>query len=63
MILVFGVFAFARVLAMQFLGFGLAVAVLLDATIIRMVLVPAIMHLAGEWNWWPGVRGRGKPGR
>ena len=54
MILVFGVFAFARVLAMQFLGFGLAVAVLLDATIIRMVLVPAIMHLAGEWNWWPG---------
>jgi putative drug exporter of the RND superfamily len=56
MILVFGVFAFARVLAMQFLGFGLAVAVLLDATIIRMVLVPAIMHLAGEWNWWPGVR-------
>jgi len=60
MILVFGVFAFARVLAMQFLGFGLAVAVLLDATIIRMVLVPAVMHLAGEWNWWPGVR-RGPP--
>ena len=61
MILVFGVFAFARVLAMQFLGFGLAVAVLLDATIIRMVLVPAIMTLAGEWNWWPGVR-RKPPG-
>jgi RND superfamily putative drug exporter len=56
MILVFGVFAFARVLAMQFLGFGLAVAVFLDATLIRMVLVPAIMHLAGRWNWWPGVR-------
>jgi RND superfamily putative drug exporter len=56
MIFVFGVFAFARVLVMQFLGFGLAVAVLLDATIIRMVLVPAIMHLAGNWNWWPGVR-------
>jgi RND superfamily putative drug exporter len=53
---VFGVFAFARVLVMQFLGFGLAVAVLLDATIIRMVLVPAFMHLAGRWNWWPGVR-------
>ncbi|HEY1356579.1 MAG TPA: MMPL family transporter [Solirubrobacterales bacterium] len=56
MILVFGVFAFARVLAMKFLGFGLAVAVLLDATLIRMVLVPAFMHLAGEWNWWPGIR-------
>jgi RND superfamily putative drug exporter len=65
MILVFGVFAFARVLVMQFLGFGLAVAVLLDATIIRMVLVPAFMHLAGRWNWWPGVRaGRtDKPGQ
>lgn len=58
MIVVFGVFAFARVLAMQFLGFGLAMAVLLDATIVRMVLVPAFMHLAGRWNWWPGVRGR-----
>jgi len=57
MVLVFGVFAFARVLAVQFIGFGLAVAVLLDATVIRMVLVPAIMHIAGRWNWWPGVRG------
>ncbi|HEU4649023.1 MAG TPA: MMPL family transporter [Gemmatimonadales bacterium] len=56
MILVFGVFAFARVLVMQFLGFGLAVAVLIDATIIRMVLVPAFMQLAGRWNWWPGVK-------
>lgn len=56
MIAVFGAFAFARVLVMQFLGFGLAVAVLLDATVIRMVLVPAFMHLAGRWNWWPGSR-------
>ena len=54
MITVFGAFIFARVLVMQFLGFGLAVAVLLDATIIRMVLVPAFMRLAGRWNWWPG---------
>jgi len=58
MIAVFGVFAFARVLAVQFIGFGLALAVLLDATLIRMVLVPAIMHIAGRWNWWPGVRAR-----
>jgi RND superfamily putative drug exporter len=56
MIAVFGVFAFAHVLAVQFIGFGLALAVLLDATLIRMVLVPAIMHIAGRWNWWPGVR-------
>ena len=58
MILVFGVFAFARVLPMQMLGFGLAVAVALDATVIRMVLVPAFMQAMGRWNWWPGVRGR-----
>ena len=57
MIIVFGVFAFARVLAVQFLGFGLAMAVLLDATLIRMILVPAIMHIAGRWNWWPGRAG------
>lgn len=63
MILVFGAFAFARVLMMQFVGFGLAVAVFLDATIVRMVLVPAFMQLMGRWNWWPGVRGeKGKAG-
>jgi RND superfamily putative drug exporter len=56
MILVFGTFSRARVLAVQLVGFGLAAAVLLDATLIRMVLVPAIMHIAGRWNWWPGVR-------
>lgn len=57
MIAVFGMFAFARILLMQFVGFGLAVAVLLDATVIRMVLVPSLMQIAGKWNWWPGVRG------
>lgn len=56
MIIVFGTFSFSRVLVAQFLGFGLAVAVLLDATLIRMVLVPSIMHIAGSWNWWPGFR-------
>jgi len=64
MITVFGAFAFARVLVIQLLGFGLAAAVLLDATVIRLVLVPAVMQLAGQWNWWPGVRtprARGSP--
>ena len=56
MLIVFGAASFSRVLAVQLMGFGLAVAVFLDATLIRMVLVPAIMHLAGDWNWWPGVR-------
>lgn len=60
MIIVFGVFAFSRVLAVQLFGFGLAAAVFLDATLVRMVLVPAFMHIAGDWNWWPGVR-RAKP--
>lgn len=58
MIAVFGAFAFANILLMQFIGFGLAVAVLLDATIIRMVLVPSLMQIAGEWNWWPGWKRR-----
>jgi RND superfamily putative drug exporter len=45
-------------MAVQMIGFGLAVAVLLDATVIRMVMVPAVMHLAGRFNWWPGYRRR-----
>ncbi len=56
MIIVFGMFAFSRVIAVRLFGFGLAVAVFLDATLVRMVLVPAFMHIAGHWNWWPGVR-------
>jgi RND superfamily putative drug exporter len=58
MIIVFGMFAFSRVIAVRLFGFGLAVAVFLDATLVRMVLVPAFMHIAGSWNWWPGVRPR-----
>jgi RND superfamily putative drug exporter len=57
MILVFGAFAFGRVLVVQIIGFGLAVAVLLDATLIRLLLAPALMRLAGRWNWWPGTTG------
>ena len=34
------------------MGFGLAAAVLIDATIVRTVLVPAAMKLMGDWNWW-----------
>ena len=52
MVAVFGLFATLSILQMQQLGFGLAVAVLIDATIVRAVLVPATMKLLGEWNWW-----------
>ncbi|MNI45310.1 Membrane protein YdfJ [compost metagenome] len=52
MISVFASFAFAGVLPMQQLGFGMAVAIALDATIVRLVIVPAAMELMGKWNWW-----------
>jgi RND superfamily putative drug exporter len=53
MVAVFGAFAFARVVLVQMLGLGLAVSVLVDATIIRCLLGPALMQVAGPWNWWP----------
>jgi putative drug exporter of the RND superfamily len=37
---------------MKALGLGIALAILLDASLIRVILVPAAMHLMGEWNWW-----------
>jgi RND superfamily putative drug exporter len=33
-------------------GIGLAAAIFLDATVVRLILVPALMQLAGDWNWW-----------
>jgi putative drug exporter of the RND superfamily len=52
MIVVFGSFAFTGVLVIKEIGFGLAVAVAVDATLVRVVLVPATMKLLGRWNWW-----------
>ena len=52
MIVVFGAFAMGNVLVIKELGVGLAMAVLLDSTIIRVVLVPASMKLMGHLNWW-----------
>ena len=37
---------------MRMFGLGLTLAVLVDATLVRMVLVPAFMHVLGRWNWW-----------
>jgi RND superfamily putative drug exporter len=45
-------FALSSELQMQQMGIGLAAAVLIDATIIRGVLLPATMKLLGDWNWW-----------
>jgi uncharacterized membrane protein YdfJ with MMPL/SSD domain len=52
MIAVFAIFATLRTLDIKQLGVGLAVAVLLDATLIRGVLLPATMKLLGDWNWY-----------
>src|SRR5688500_2437897 len=52
MVAVFGGFALGDLVGMQQVGFGLAVAVLMDATIVRSVLVPASMRLLGTWNWY-----------
>ena len=52
MIIVFSAFVFGQVVANKTIGLGLAFAVLLDATLVRLVLVPAVLVLAGRWNWW-----------
>lgn len=51
-VLVFLGFAFGKLLMIKEVGVGLAFAVLLDATIVRMLLVPATMTVLGPWNWW-----------
>jgi RND superfamily putative drug exporter len=52
MIVVFMAFVFLGERTIQLFGVGLAVAVLIDATIIRSTLVPSLMQLAGKWNWY-----------
>jgi putative drug exporter of the RND superfamily len=59
MISVFAAFALAQVITIKSIGVGMAIAVAVDATIIRVLLVPATMRLMGRWNWWaPGILGR-----
>ncbi|MGP3913602.1 MMPL family transporter [Nonomuraea sp. 10N515B] len=60
--LTFAAYATAQVTFVQMLGVGMAVAVLVDATVIRAVLVPALMRLAGPLNWWPERSRRGESG-
>jgi RND superfamily putative drug exporter len=52
MVGVFALFAGTRELDIKQMGLGLAVAVLIDATIVRAVLLPATMKLLGDWNWY-----------
>jgi RND superfamily putative drug exporter len=52
MVFVFGIFGTLSLIMMKQFGVGLATAVLLDATIVRGVLLPATMKLLGDWNWY-----------
>jgi uncharacterized membrane protein YdfJ with MMPL/SSD domain len=69
MVGVFAVFALMPIIDMKEMGIGLAVAVLIDATIVRAVLLPATMKLLGDWNWYlpswlewlPRLEGEGEP--
>lgn len=54
MIVVFAAFTFGDFLVVKMIGFTLAIAVLIDATLVRVVIGPALLRLAGDWNWWPG---------
>jgi RND superfamily putative drug exporter len=55
MVCVFSVFVLTGVPSIKQLGLGNAVAIAIDATLVRLILVPAAMELLGDWNWWlPG---------
>jgi RND superfamily putative drug exporter len=54
MAVVFGAFAAAQLPVLKMMGVGLCVSVLVDSTVIRALLVPAVMAIAGRWNWYPG---------
>jgi len=49
---VVGAFATSKIIFIQELGVGVALAVLMDATLVRGLLMPAMMSLLGAWNWW-----------
>jgi RND superfamily putative drug exporter len=52
MVAVFAIFVTLRTLDIKQMGFGLAAAILIDATVVRAVLLPSVMKLLGEWNWY-----------
>lgn len=53
-----GAFATSKVIIVKEIGVGVALAVLIDATIVRALLVPSLMAILGRWNWWPARRAR-----
>jgi RND superfamily putative drug exporter len=57
---VVGAFVTARIIFVKEIGLGVAITVLLDATVVRVLLVPATMRLLGRWNWWAPSRLRAR---
>jgi len=51
-----GAFATSQIIIVKEIGVGIALAVLIDATIVRILLVPSLMAILGRWNWWPARR-------
>lgn len=51
-----GAFATSQIIIVKEIGVGIALAVLIDASIVRALLVPSLMAILGRWNWWPGGR-------
>jgi RND superfamily putative drug exporter len=54
MVSVFAIFASLHMVEMKELGVSLAVAVLIDALVVRVIVLPSLMTMLGRWNWWPG---------
>ena len=61
MIVVFAAFTFGQFLVVKMIGLTLAVAVLIDATLVRIVIGPALLRIAGDWNWWPWGLAKASP--
>jgi RND superfamily putative drug exporter len=53
MVSVFAIFATLSMVEMQMMGIGLSAAILLDATVVRLLILPAVLVLLGERAWWP----------
>jgi uncharacterized membrane protein YdfJ with MMPL/SSD domain len=54
-----GAFATSQIIVVKEVGLGIALAVLIDASIVRVLLVPSLMAILGRWNWWPSSQPRG----
>ena len=52
MVVVFSAFGLSSVIILKQIGLGLALAILVDATLVRALVVPSTMRLMGKWNWW-----------